>query len=274
MDESPLVIRSDKSAGNARFARLDNAFLQDGRLSFRARGVLAYVLSQPDDWSHSAERLAVATTEGEKAIVSALSELEEFGYSWLEKHRGNRGTVFNRRRFRESPRPENGTSATETLKQEVGHRPTQNRPPVDRPPGEGGVYETTIKKRLSIQQATPAAVNLSLPGIPVEPTTPRPAEKTLKTPRPARPRDPLFDALARTCNSAPEGMTPTECKACGVALSEIRKASPDLTPSEIDRRAESFRRKFPNASVTPNALKRHWSALAASTHANSVRVSQ
>lgn len=253
------VIHSDKSVGTS-FVRIDNAALQDKRLSFRARGVLAYVLSQPPEWSHSANRLAEASTEGEKAIVSALKELEALGYSWLEKSRDQRGTVRNRRRFRETPTPGKGGSVTETLKTEVGNRPPKNRPPVDRPPvnrpvGEGGVYETTTKKLLLEQQPS-AAAPLTLPGM--ENTATRPVSPKHQQ----RPRNSLFDALAVACGNNLAEMTERAAKACGVALNEIRRACPDVTPEEIRRRADNFRRaNRPDYRLTPSKFVLEWSTL-------------
>jgi predicted transcriptional regulator len=54
--------------------------LQDERLSFRALGVLSYLLSLPDSWQTSAAKLASKRKEGRDAVETALSELDDAGY--------------------------------------------------------------------------------------------------------------------------------------------------------------------------------------------------
>lgn len=78
------IIRAQRP--NARFAIIRNEVLQDERLSFRARGVLASILSRPDNWRCSAWDLATEGREGRRAILTALTELETYGY--LERVKG------------------------------------------------------------------------------------------------------------------------------------------------------------------------------------------
>jgi len=72
------IIRAERP--NSKFAIIRNEVLQDERLSFRARGVLASILSRPDNWRCSAWDLATEGREGRRAILTALTELEDYGY--------------------------------------------------------------------------------------------------------------------------------------------------------------------------------------------------
>ena len=54
--------------------------LRDKRLSFKARGVLAMVLSHREDWDVTAGWLEGQGTEGRDAIRGALGELKKLGY--------------------------------------------------------------------------------------------------------------------------------------------------------------------------------------------------
>lgn len=73
---------------------VSNAALEDERLTWRARGVLAYLLSRPEDWTTSAERLAGLSpkgTEGRDSMRTVLAELESAGYLRRQKTQDARG---------------------------------------------------------------------------------------------------------------------------------------------------------------------------------------
>ncbi|MGA7724638.1 MAG: hypothetical protein WCA95_05115 [Opitutaceae bacterium] len=89
--------------------------------------------------------------------------------------------------------------------------------------------------------------------------TASPAAPSAAVEKPARPRNELFDALARACGSNPDEMTARQRKACGVALAEIVKACPNVKPSDFQSRAAYYRKTYRDAALTPSALCNHWS---------------
>jgi hypothetical protein len=73
------AIRSVRAA-EGKFVQISNAALQDKRLSWSARGILAFVLSLPPDQHLTAKWLESQAPNGREAVRSALQELERFGY--------------------------------------------------------------------------------------------------------------------------------------------------------------------------------------------------
>jgi hypothetical protein len=74
------------------FTQIPNDWLRDGRLSFKARGVLALIMSHRQGWSLSIASIANSAQEGKDAIRSAVKELEDHGY--LRRTQLNEGGRF------------------------------------------------------------------------------------------------------------------------------------------------------------------------------------
>lgn len=62
------------------FVVMDKTALQDERLSWKAKGLIAYLLSKPDDWSVYVAHLLKQSPDGRDAVYSGLKELEQAGY--------------------------------------------------------------------------------------------------------------------------------------------------------------------------------------------------
>jgi hypothetical protein len=72
------------------FAQIANSALRDHRLSFKARGVLALVLSNVGDWEASRTWLMnQSDKDGRHAIQEALNELTNLGYREVRKVQEN-----------------------------------------------------------------------------------------------------------------------------------------------------------------------------------------
>lgn len=65
---------------NIPFTMVANEVLYNKNLSFKAKGLYAYLFSKPDTWDFSGDRIIMETVDGRKAIFSALKELETLGY--------------------------------------------------------------------------------------------------------------------------------------------------------------------------------------------------
>jgi len=113
------IIRKQKP-----YAQIHNDLLRDKRLSFKARGILCYLISQPDNWIPRVADLVNQGQEGKSAVLAAMQELKRAGYARMahdydhtnKKLRGRHWVVF------ESPEEQ---SVEKPVKQKT--LPTGNR---------------------------------------------------------------------------------------------------------------------------------------------------
>lgn len=68
-----------------RFTVMSNHYLQDRRLSLKAKGLLSVMMSLPDNWNCSISGLVAISVENESAIKSTLNELKQKGYLTVTK---------------------------------------------------------------------------------------------------------------------------------------------------------------------------------------------
>lgn len=57
---------------NVNYTVMSNHHLQDKRLSLKAKGLLSYMLSLPDDWDYSLKGLTTGCRDGIKNIMAYL----------------------------------------------------------------------------------------------------------------------------------------------------------------------------------------------------------
>ncbi|MDX3260712.1 hypothetical protein PV336_15945 [Streptomyces sp. MI02-2A] len=76
------ILRVKRTKG---YTTIPNSTLCDHRLSFRARGVLAFLLAKPDDWETRTTDLPEHGREGRDAVRAALKELRDLGYMSQER---------------------------------------------------------------------------------------------------------------------------------------------------------------------------------------------
>lgn len=74
------------------FTQVANEVLNDSNLTFKAKGLYAYLYSKPDGWDFAIDRISTQTKESRLAINSGLRELEKEGY--LIRQRQNTGRVL------------------------------------------------------------------------------------------------------------------------------------------------------------------------------------
>ncbi len=72
------IVRVSKR--DSSYAIIDPYFLSDERLSWKAKGLLGYLLSKPSNWRVYVSDLVKRSKDGKDAVYSALRELEAAGY--------------------------------------------------------------------------------------------------------------------------------------------------------------------------------------------------
>lgn len=71
------VFRVEKTKN---YTVMSNYHFRDKRLSFKAKGILSFMLSLPDDWDYSVQGLITTAKDGRDSVTSGLKELEHYGY--------------------------------------------------------------------------------------------------------------------------------------------------------------------------------------------------
>ena len=77
----------------ARYTVIDNQILENASLSWAARGLLAYLLSRPDDWRVIVNELTRRGELGRDGIHTLLRELRAAGYVYFKRHREPGGKI-------------------------------------------------------------------------------------------------------------------------------------------------------------------------------------
>lgn len=117
------IVRVEK---NKNYSVVNNTGLRDERLSWKAKGILAYILTLPDDWVFYREELATHAKDGLDSLRSGMKELKEYGYLQRLPIRNDKNKIVS----------------WETVIHEVPQvEPLADFPPVEEPPVENPPVE-------------------------------------------------------------------------------------------------------------------------------------
>lgn len=125
---------------NKNYTIMSNYHLRDKNLSLKAKGLLSFMLSLPDNWDYSLNGLCAICKEQETAIKSTLKELKRTGYLVIYKVRGDRGYFEYVYNIYEQP--------VEIIQKK---NPEVENPPMDNPPVENDT-QINIKKQRTEEQ--------------------------------------------------------------------------------------------------------------------------
>jgi DnaD/phage-associated family protein len=117
------VIRVQK---NSNYVVMSKVGLHDDRLSWKAKGLLAYMLSMPDNWTFYNEELMKHSPDGSSTFKAAMKELREYGYVVRRKKQDEKGRFVGWETIVYEHPVENEDN------RQVENRPSKNRPSVNR----------------------------------------------------------------------------------------------------------------------------------------------
>jgi len=129
-----------RAAHKSNYTKSDNAIANDERISWKAKGILLYALTKPNDWKFYMIDIINKSTDERDSIRSGIKELEKFGYLVIERVKENGKFVDSNWAFYEVsliPEAKEAKEAKEarklnqvTLKED----PSRAAPPLGNPP--------------------------------------------------------------------------------------------------------------------------------------------
>lgn len=90
MNDGRTIFRVIKDKENP-YVMINKQFLKDKRLSWKAKGILTYLLSMPDDWKIYENELVAHSKDGLTSLKSGIKELIELGYISRNQLRNEKG---------------------------------------------------------------------------------------------------------------------------------------------------------------------------------------
>lgn len=118
-----------KTKKERNYTVIDNTFLKDKSLSWKAKGLMAYFLSLPDDWIIHFSEIEKHATDGKSSLRSAINELKEKGYLKAEQKRVDNRFAEMVYTIIENPAEDFPlTDFQQTEKQKTGNQFTENQP--------------------------------------------------------------------------------------------------------------------------------------------------
>lgn len=143
------VIRVHKTAN---YTVMSNYHFKERGLSLKAKGLLSLMLSLPDDWNYSISGLVKLSKDGKDSVMSALAELEDFGYLTRERVTNSKGQ-FNGIEYNifEQPQPKKPIAEKQTAeKQQAVKQNAENQPQLNT--NQLSTKENNITKELNTNE--------------------------------------------------------------------------------------------------------------------------
>lgn len=136
-----MIVRTKRSTN---FTIISNTGMEDPRLSFKAKGILAYLLSKPDDWQVRDRQLATVGPDGRSAVQAALRELEAYGYIHRIRERNEQGQWVYTSYVYDEPWLRNPSTAEPRTEKPWTDNPATEKPATEKPAAENRAILNTV----------------------------------------------------------------------------------------------------------------------------------
>lgn len=225
-----MIIRGKRQTN---YTILSNVGLEDTRLTFKAKGLLAYLLSKPDGWMVSDRQLATVGPDGRDAVQTALRELESFGYLVRRRENGAGGKWIHHSYIYDEPQVagETAVEASATMAGKTVHGRTvagktvhgktvhgKSRHIVSTVGASTDPASTEEAKTVG-EDATPAAIASD-----ATPTPSQPAIEAKETPKEPTPQQAMFQALCDAVGWDPALLTVDQRGQVAQVMATLSKA--------------------------------------------------
>lgn len=113
------------------FTIMSNHHFKEKEMSLKAKGLLSLMLSLPDDWNYNISGLVKLSKDGKDSVMSALGELENFGYLRRDRTTDSKGRfsgiIYNifEEPQQENPIAEEQNTDTQKAEEQNTENPTQ-----------------------------------------------------------------------------------------------------------------------------------------------------
>ena len=87
------IFRVSKNKDNP-YVQINKTCLNDPSLSLKAKGLLSYLLSKPDDWVVHRSEVLKHCTDGKDSLQTAINELKNSGYLKIVPEKDNKGIII------------------------------------------------------------------------------------------------------------------------------------------------------------------------------------
>jgi hypothetical protein len=253
------------------YLNVPSATVADGRLSFKARGILAYLLDKPAGWDVRSVAVAADSPDGKAAVQAGLRELARAGYYRIERRRLLDGRLVTGTAVSEEPVASWASEYAEyqgpvpVVQQPDGSYRVQRRDGrltgdgfTDTPGSEPGTAETFGEGDGSISadrtgtrfsgagspgagQTGAGSAGAGIPGAFIN------TEKPLQTTSPQPPSRPRWPAAVADAQTEEEGGDQNSTPGLDALVAEVRQIRPEWSSRSIRR-----------ALAHPDVTERGW----------------